>query len=102
MTAPTLFPSCVLPGCDHPVTVVGEPCGGCVEAFGPMLREVDRPALTAAQITERDTAVAYAYRAQRDLVERKANQRCWICEERHTCTRAPSGWECDACREVRP
>jgi hypothetical protein len=33
--------------------------------------------------------------------ERKANQRCWMCEERRTCTKQANGWECDACREIR-
>lgn len=32
--------------------------------------------------------------------ERKLNQRCWCCEERHTCTREQLGWACDACREI--
>lgn len=104
MTAPAdqLFATCVLPGCDHPVPTVGEPCDGCVAAFGPMLRTADRPAITAAQITERDAAVAAAYRRQRELPERKANQRCWPAVRRpaHLHTRASSGWECDTCLEV--
>ena len=32
--------------------------------------------------------------------ERKANQRCWTCEDRHTCTFEPLGWACDVCREI--
>lgn len=31
---------------------------------------------------------------------RKANQLCWVCEERHTCTREQLGWACDRCREI--
>lgn len=33
--------------------------------------------------------------------ERKANQRCWMCEQRRTCTKQTHGWECDTCREIR-
>ncbi len=32
--------------------------------------------------------------------ERKANQRCWSCEHRRTCTREALGWACDACRQI--
>lgn len=32
--------------------------------------------------------------------ETRRNQRCWICEERHTCTRTPQGWECPTCRTI--
>lgn len=32
--------------------------------------------------------------------ERKANQRCWMCEQRRTCTRQPAGWECDLCLQI--
>ena len=32
--------------------------------------------------------------------ERKANQRCWTCEERRTCTLEPLGWACDMCRQI--
>ncbi len=33
--------------------------------------------------------------------QRKANQRCWLCEERRTCTKAERGWECGTCQQVR-
>lgn len=33
--------------------------------------------------------------------ERKANQRCWLCEERRTCTKQAHGWECDVCLKIR-
>lgn len=32
--------------------------------------------------------------------ETRRNQRCWICEERHTCTRTPQGWECPTCQTI--
>jgi hypothetical protein len=31
---------------------------------------------------------------------RKANQLCWLCEQRRACTKQQHGWECDACRSV--
>ncbi len=33
--------------------------------------------------------------------ERKANQGCWMCEERRTCSKQATGWECDTCLEIR-
>ncbi|NKS66379.1 hypothetical protein GS461_09835 [Rhodococcus hoagii] len=56
-----LLPDCVLPGCRHPVTEVGQPCGGCLAAFGHMLQPTNRPALTADEIEERDRTVEQAY-----------------------------------------
>ncbi len=35
-----------------------------------------------------------------EIVDRRRNQRCWLCEERHTCTKRPNGWECDNCASV--
>lgn len=32
--------------------------------------------------------------------DRKANQRCWTCGDRHTCTLEPLGWACDTCRQI--
>lgn len=32
--------------------------------------------------------------------ETRRNQRCWICEELHTCTRTPQGWECPTCQTI--
>ncbi len=62
MTA-QLFPACVIPGCRNPVAAVGDPCGDCRTAFGPMLRPGgDR--LTEAEITQRDRGVRAAYALQ--------------------------------------
>lgn len=59
------FPDCVIPGCRNPVALVGEPCGECRRAFGPMLRQnpAEKP-LTAQEITERDRYVRTAYAMQ--------------------------------------
>lgn len=38
--------------------------------------------------------------ATTEVAERKANQRCWVCEQRRTCTREHIGWACDACRSI--
>lgn len=32
--------------------------------------------------------------------ERKAMQRCWICEQRRTCTRIAGRWECLVCEAI--
>lgn len=61
-----LFPDCVIPGCPNPVTAVGDACGDCVAAFGPMLRP--GPRLTADEIAERDRGVRAAYALQLEAV----------------------------------
>lgn len=66
MTAAALFPDCVIPGCPNPVPSIGEPCGECLRAFGPMLRHTAGAGrLTETEIAERDRYVRSAYTAQR-------------------------------------
>lgn len=131
MTAESLFAECIIPGCTQPVTHELTPCQTCRTIFGPMLQEADRPpSYTAADLAERDAGTAAAYRMMRALptaaqhndldTERgrrtaehekaaaqergeaeKANQTCWLCEERRTCLLRPQGWECRQCREIR-
>ncbi|BBZ09817.1 MULTISPECIES: hypothetical protein [Mycobacterium] len=70
MTAQLALPSCVLPGCRNPVGQVGEPCGECLRAFGPILRQnPNAPPLTAEEIAERDSYVDCAYALQRMIRE---------------------------------
>lgn len=117
-------PRCILPGCRNGAEEQGLPCGECAEAFGSHLRQTEGPAMTVEVQTKRDNKTQAAYAvllaggdparvtaaggAQSTAAgtpakdpERKANQRCWLCEERRTCTRQVRGWECDVCREVR-
>lgn len=117
-------PRCILPGCRNVVEVQGLPCAECVEIFGDTLRQTDGPRMTAEAQAKRDreTHATYAVllsggdpaRAPEaggraaatpeglkpEQPERKPNQRCWMCEERRTCTRQPQGWECDKCMEI--
>jgi hypothetical protein len=66
-----LFPDCVIPGCGNPVAAVGEPCGACQGAFGPMLRHnPEAPPMTADEVQERDRYVRSSYALQRALVSR--------------------------------
>ena len=111
---PSLFAMCALPGCNSPVVSWGEVCGGCQVDFSGFLRpaRADQPAPTEQDLAQRDTEVAAAHARQHqltaagsssrrdDLVERRANQRCWLCEERRTCARMPAGWDCDHCRAI--
>lgn len=53
---------------DTSVAAVGEPCGGCRIAFGPMLRQTPGHRLTADEIDERDRGVRAAYALQRAAV----------------------------------
>lgn len=64
MTFP-LLSTCVLPGCTIPVVHVGEPCERCQTAFGDLLQPTDGPAMTAEQISRRDSATRNAYQVQR-------------------------------------
>lgn len=110
-TETALLGMCVLPGCTTLVGQAGEVCDGCRAAFGPMLVETDRPALSEARITERDRAVVAAYVDQQrvrksasEQTERevKSNQLCWLCEERRRCTRVAGQWECSSCQVASP
>lgn len=65
----------------------------------------DRPSYEAAVLllAERGlntSSPTAAVVAAADVKERKSNQRCWLCEQRRTCTREQLGWECDTCREI--
>lgn len=107
MTQPVLeLPTCVVPGCSGYVPAQGDVCGDCRAAFGSMLvHHADGGRMTAAEALERDRGIREAYAVRRQATEqgelvRRANQRCWLCEDRRTCTQMPVGWECDTCRGV--
>lgn len=116
-------PRCILPGCGNAAEEQGLPCGECAAAFGAHLRQTDGPPMTAEVQAKRDSETHATYAvllaggnpaavpaaggsaaAPSTTVgqpERKANQRCWMCEQRRTCTRQAHGWECDRCLEIR-
>ena len=87
MVDPQMFTGCVLAGCSNIVAEDGEICSQCRRIFGDMIRPVSereraeqpRPAATGAQVLTR------------------RNQRCWLCEQRRTCTRVGGQWECRGC-----
>ena len=99
-----LFVDCVIPGCRNPVNGTDDVCNPCRVAFGPYLTiSADRAPLAEAEIADRHGAVRGAYRQQRadtatDHDESKANQVCWSCGQRRTCTHRPHGWECRRCQ----
>lgn len=114
---PSLFATCALPSCNHPAASWGDVCGRCQVVFSGYLQPArpGQPGPTEPDLAQRDTDVAAAYAQQHDLAatappppprrpdgehKRRANQRCWLCEERRTCTRMPHGWECDHCRAL--
>ena len=107
-------PTCILPGCSNRVFEQGLPCNSCVEDFGSYLRAGDGPPMSAdAQAArDRDTHLSYALQLADGEPERittdyaltpagvgkvveppvrKANQRCWLCEQRRTCTKQERG-----------
>jgi len=117
----TTGPTCILPGCNNPTDEQGRPCDECLADCGDFLQMSDGPAMTAEQQAARDDGIRRRYTLQRECEaravapadlsrpiagigstepERKRNQRCWMCEERHTCTKGEHGWECDTCREI--
>lgn len=123
MTGPLqLFAECCLPGCRLPSDVEGGPCPSCAALFdgtaGWTLQRGQGVAETAEQVAARKagqcmaqtlaltapsgaTADAPAAASRRVVaLERRQNQRCWLCEERRTCVKARDGWECDACTGI--
>jgi hypothetical protein len=115
--------TCILPGCRNSVNDQGVPCSECMAEFGSHLRATDGPPMTAEAQADRDRETQHSYALQMagtnpaliaaagahygsppaasaETRERKANQRCWLCEERRTCTKAERGWECDTCLDV--
>lgn len=131
MDAPSLWATCILPGCRQPIADELDVCTTCRTAFGDYLHETDRPPnYTVADLEERDAGIRNAYRslygqriepeqidtdsdkyrravtlattvAQQMGQEEKANQTCWLCEERRMCIRRPGGWECRDCRQIQ-
>lgn len=60
-----LIPTCLLPGCVNTVEQAGDVCAECRDAFGPRLRETDRPGMTAEEIARRDAEVREVYARRR-------------------------------------
>lgn len=98
-----LFTPCAVHACDFPVVEAEKVCAGCLDEFGDMLRPAapctptqPEPAHSTG-IPERNTPPRIAHPAE---PHRKANQRCWLCEERRTCTKVHGQWECGDCMRV--
>ena len=131
MTAPALFPTCPLPGCPNLTDDPRRPCAQCLAGFGDWLRPAADPVSEedfATAVAERDAAVQAILAERRTLAAHtgagrshaeagrrdpapaaadhagwKRNQRCWCCEERHTCRidpDRPNGWICQKCQEI--
>ncbi len=121
MTTIAPQPTCILPGCANPTSEQGRPCDDCLADCAEFLQMGDGPAMTAEQQATRDDEIRRRYALQQECAarevapadlrrpsaaatpaepQRKANQRCWMCEERHTCTKQEHGWECDTCRSI--
>jgi hypothetical protein len=106
-----LFAPCPVAGCAGITETEGQPCTACQELFGDYLTR-DRSggrSMTSQQVSEHKAATLETHRRMHTAPapaqapsgpERKQNQVCWICEERHTCTRMSAGWECDTCAQV--
>lgn len=106
-TSPSLWSTCILPGCTTPTATDGQPCDGCRTALGPMLRHQDDGApITADQCAKRDAETVDAYSTQAQIAAGhtppvgRRNQRCWLCDQRRTCTTVDGRWECRNCATV--
>lgn len=100
MSAASLFPVCPLPGCANLTTHPATPCAACQEAFGPMLQPAGQAAPAEevrAELEQRDRDVA-AILAARAPDRYKANQLCWVCQERHPCRVDPEHPDRRICR----
>lgn len=101
-----LLPTCVLPGCQQPVTTIGEPCGDCRRAFGAMLRHQPHgQPLTAEETNARDHHIRQAYRQQRDQLagadDLRRNQTLLAVHRTPHLHRTSAGWECDRCQTLK-
>ncbi|WP_051722135.1 MULTISPECIES: hypothetical protein [Actinomycetes] len=110
-TALELFARCVLPGCANPVAEQRHPYPDCERACAGFLRSTARAPLGAEDQAARDEQVRAAQRANADLTRAiaaadptaritRANQRCWMCEQRRLCTRVSGQWECRDCQTI--
>ncbi|MGV9718915.1 hypothetical protein [Rhodococcus pyridinivorans] len=64
MDAPSLWATCILPGCKQPIADELDVCTTCRTAFGDYLHETDRPpSYTVADLEERDAGIRNAYRS---------------------------------------
>jgi hypothetical protein len=98
------------------LTVDGEPCEQCLALFDgshggwrlqPARPDVD---VKAAAVVEVDPVLEQKVAAKLRKAElarpapegeQRANQTCWLCEERRTCTKQPQGWECPECQGLQ-
>lgn len=63
MSAPSLWETCILPGCRQPVAEELDVCQTCRTVFGDYLHETDRtPSYTTADLDRRDTELREMYR----------------------------------------
>lgn len=101
-------------GCANPTDEIGKPCPSCLGAFGDRIRRnpdvIPDPEAFQAVMAASDEAIRDILRERAALdhgilpagngVITKANQLCWLCEQRKTCAATPHGWECPQCQEV--
>jgi len=105
-----LFATCPVGGCSNLVSDPRQVCSECRAAFASYLRPSSTPVLSAeafaAKLAEADARHRQALAARHDKTPAwKANQRCWVCEERRTCREEQVGierrWVCKTCEQIR-
>lgn len=103
-----LFSQCAAPTCQAPVAQSGDVCDGCRVVFGDMLRkrpatDIDVPDAQAEEssisLHPRMAGPGIEGKASAEL-DTKANQICWLCQDRRICAQVDGRWECRVCRDV--
>jgi hypothetical protein len=106
LTQPPLFDLCPVPRCGQLPVDDGRPCGDCCrEIAAGYIREVG-PAATGPEPTLPPSTATRLVTPPQPAPggERKANQLCWMCDQRRTCRPDPAfeharvqRWICPAC-----
>ncbi|MBH0780367.1 hypothetical protein [Nocardia bovistercoris] len=105
--------------CGQFVLAAGHPaCADCRREFGPLLQPLAAPTIPADPDPDIETPAAVEAGSDQTLArlrallpgttapptetpaEQRRNQRCWLCEERRTCTQIGGRWECRECQLV--
>lgn len=97
----TLFSTCPVPKCSNPVDD-GQPCAECASLIAAgLIRPAGQP-MTLDDV-RRELAGQQLVKADRGE-EYKANQQCWVCEQRRTCRPDPDQrgqWICKDCEAIQ-
>lgn len=95
-------PVATWPGCEagRKVRVTGLYGDGDTAEYETLAGDKSRALIASRELARHWRRVTDSAPAATAEPETRRNQRCWICDERHTCTRTPQGWECPTCQTI--